>query len=60
MIFHPDGQKVASASFDKTIKIWDIKAGKQVLSITGHTAPVNAIAFSPDGKLIASGSQIKL
>lgn len=31
--------------------------GKEILNMTGHTAPVNGIAFSPDGKLLVSGSQ---
>ncbi len=54
--FSPDGQMMATGSWDTTVKLWDVRTRKQLRSLTGHTLFVNAIAFSPDGKLLASGS----
>ncbi|WP_299502534.1 c-type cytochrome [uncultured Roseobacter sp.] len=52
----PDGQRVASASWDRTIKIWSLEEGAAPIEITGHTNIVNDVAFSPDGKRLYSAS----
>src|SRR5262249_37459442 len=52
--FSPDGTRLASASEDKTVKLWDAHRGQQVLSLQGHTAPVRSVCFSPDGTRLAS------
>ncbi len=52
----PDGKLLASASYDKTVKIWDADKGTPLLTYKGHFARVNALAWSPDSKLIASAS----
>ncbi len=69
--WHPDGKLVASASLDKSIKIWDAAAGTLLKEIKpgsddvpkpgtprlpGHTDQVFTLAYSKDGKQLASGS----
>ena len=52
----PDGSRIASASDDTTVQVWDALTGNHPLIFGGHTAPVDTVAWSPDGKRIASGS----
>jgi WD40 repeat protein/serine/threonine protein kinase len=54
--FSPDGQRLASASGDHMVKLWEVATGKELLSLQGHTGPVRSVAFSPDGQHLASGS----
>ncbi|MEH2386517.1 MAG: AAA-like domain-containing protein, partial [Nostoc sp.] len=53
--FSPDGQTIASASGDKTVKLWNRK-GQLLQTLQGHRDSVNSVAFSPDGQTIASAS----
>jgi WD40 repeat protein len=54
--FTPEGSKLVSGSFDKTIKVWQLKDGTAIHTLTDHLKGVFALAVSPDGKLLASGS----
>jgi WD40 repeat protein len=57
--FSPDGQRLASASEDGTVKVWDAATGQESLTLKGHTEAVYSVAFSPDGQRLASASQDK-
>lgn len=55
--FRPDGSKLASASYDRTIRIWDVASGKRERTLTMHSDFVTSVAYSPDGKRLLSGSK---
>ncbi|AFZ07218.1 WD-40 repeat-containing protein [Oscillatoria nigro-viridis PCC 7112] len=57
--FSPDGKTLASASFDNTIKLWNVETQKPSATLTGHRNSVRSVAFSPDGKTLASASSDK-
>jgi predicted NACHT family NTPase len=46
-----------SASWDKTLKLWDVTSGREVRTLRGHLDGVASVAFSPDGRLALSGGK---
>src|SRR5262249_9194526 len=68
LAFSPDGKTLASGAYDGTVKTWDAVTGRCRRTFTGHRAGfytehtgqqngVFGVAFSPDGKILASGGQ---
>jgi ribosome assembly protein 4 len=55
--FSPDTFYLASASFDKSIKIWNGHSGVFLFNLRGHVGPVYQVAWSPDSRLLLSGSK---
>lgn len=57
--FSPDGEWIATASSDKTAKIFVASTGKLVHTLVGHLAGISAISWSPDSRILATGSDDK-
>ena len=55
--FSGDGLLLASASSDRTVRVWDVAAAKCVAVLTGHTDEVFTAVFHPDGKRLASAGR---
>lgn len=63
MAVSPDGTKLASASADFTVKLWNIETGDVLHTFTGHLGEVRSVTFRPNENLLASGGddlEIKL
>jgi WD40 repeat protein len=56
VVFSSDGFRIASGSWDHSVRIWDTQTGGQLALLEGHTDTVWSVVFSPDGTRIASGS----
>lgn len=56
-IFSPDGRRIAAASADTTVDIWDVETRRVVLTLKGHTSWVWSARYSPDGRRILTASQ---
>jgi WD40 repeat protein len=55
-VYSPDGKKILSASYDKTIKDWDAATDECVKTLAGHSGGVTGAVYSPDGEKILSAS----
>ena len=54
--FSHDSSKLASASYDKTVKVWDVSSGTCVQTLEGHSSAVRSVVFSHDSSKLASAS----
>ena len=60
MVFSPDGKQIATGNVDTTIKLYDADTGKMQASWSAHGTSVTGLAYSPDGKLLASSGADQL
>lgn len=51
-----DGKQLYSGSWDQTIKVWNLEADKETLTLRGHTGSIFSLALGADGKRLFSGS----
>ena len=56
LVLAPDGSAIATASYDRTIRLWNPATGAELRVLRDHTDAVFALAFSPDGRFLASAS----
>ncbi|HET6776390.1 MAG TPA: WD40 repeat domain-containing protein, partial [Actinomycetota bacterium] len=54
--FSPDGSRLATASFDGRARVWDLRTGRELAVLEGHTGWLWYVTFSPDGSRVATGS----
>jgi WD40 repeat protein len=55
--FNRTGDRVVTASYDKTARIWDVSKGKEIATLRGHEGPVERAGFSPDGRRIITAAR---
>ncbi|MCY1083181.1 SIR2 family protein [Archangium lansingense] len=53
----PDGRCVVSASADKTLKVWELETGRELVTLEGHDGVVTGCAVMPDGRRVVSASE---
>ena len=56
MALSGDGRRAVSASWDQTLKVWDVETGRELRTLQGHTGVVNGVALSGDGRRAVSAS----
>ncbi|MBO2450841.1 serine/threonine protein kinase [Actinomadura barringtoniae] len=52
--FSRDGHTLASGGFDAQVRLWDVRNGQNVMTLTGHTKGISFLAFCPDGRTLVS------
>lgn len=57
LAFSRDGTRLAVASVNGTVRLWDVASGKTISTLCCDTAQADSVAFSPDGTRVATGSQ---
>src|SRR5439155_177376 len=56
LAFSPDGKALIVRGADRTVRIWDVAAAKEIGQLRGHSGRIETVAFAANGKTIASGA----
>jgi WD40 repeat protein len=56
LAFSPDGTLLAQIVAEHRVRLWDLRAGKVLVHLSGHRGAIETVTFSPDGKRLATGS----
>jgi WD40 repeat protein len=49
--------RIASGGFGEPVRIWDLSTGRELIILAAHSASVNGLAWSPDGKMLLSAGE---
>ena len=62
VVFSPDGKYIATTSWDKTVRVWDLPSGEERFSLPGPPRRAGCVTFSPDGRRLVwgSGPEVKI
>ncbi len=60
LTYSSNGELLATASLDGTVKLWDLEVGAELRTLSGPTGWVGSVAFSPDGRRVAAGGLDKV
>ena len=55
--FNRTGDRIVTASYDKTARIWDVSKGREIAILKGHEGPVERAGFSPDGRRVITAAR---
>jgi WD40 repeat protein len=54
--FSPDGELIATAGQDETLRLWNVTSGREILALREHAEALSDVSFSPDGTRLVSAS----
>merc|ERR1712066_1121422 len=60
IVFHPNGEYLASSSEDELLKLWDLREGRLLYKLIGHKNAVTCCTFAPSGSSFVSGGKDSL